>query len=104
MRELHSFSDEKLARRFVNVLQSRKMPAHVDQENDQWVLWIENDDDRVTARELLATFQSDPDSAEFSEAEKTVRELEKAAQQASKARQRLNIDIRDRWRGAWWKT
>ena len=45
MRELHSFSDEKLARRFVNVLQSRKMPAHVDQETDQWVLWIENDDD-----------------------------------------------------------
>jgi len=104
VRELHSFSDEKLARRFVHVLQSRKIPAHADQEGDRWVVWIENDDDRDPARKLLASFQSNPDSAEFSDAEKTVREQEKAAQQAAKTRQRLNIDIRDRWRGVWWKT
>lgn len=104
MRELYSFADERLARRFVDVLQSRKMPARAEQEGDAWVIWIENDDDRDNARNLLNQFQTDPEADEFSEAEKIARKLEQTAKQAAKARQRLNVNIRDRWRGVWWKS
>jgi GlpG protein len=104
VRELHSFSDERLAKRFINVLHSRQMPAHAEQENDSWIIWIERDDDRDRARSLLAEYQANPDAPEFDAAEKTARQLEAEAQKAAKARQRLNVDIRDRWKGVWWKT
>lgn len=103
MRELHSFSDERVAYRLVNVLKSRHLPAHVEPEGHSWVIWIENDDDRDKARAVLTEFQSNPDSPEFSEAEKAARQLEIVAQKAAKVRQSLQVDIRDRWRGVWWR-
>ncbi len=104
MRELHSFTDERLARRFVDVLRSRKMPARAEPEGDAWVIWIENDDDRDNARSLLSQFEADPEADEFSEAERIARKLEQTAKQAARARQRLNVNVRDRWRGVWWKS
>lgn len=103
MRELHSFSDERLAERFIHVLRSRRISAHADEENGSWVIWIENDDDREPSRSLLKEFQEDPDAPVFAEAEKAARQLELEARKAAKARQRLNVDVRDRWRGGWWK-
>ncbi len=103
MRELHTFSDERIAERFIKVLQSRQMPAHAEQEDDSWVIWIENDDDRDNARTVLTEFQKNPEAPEFDEAEKTARQLEIEAQKKAKQRQRMNVDIRDRWRGVWWK-
>lgn len=103
MRELHTFNDERGARRFVSVLQSRKMPSHVEQEDAAWVVWIENDDHRDEARELLKEFQANPDAEQFAEAEKTARRILAEKLEAEKSRQKLRRDLRDRWRGVWWK-
>ena len=103
MRELHTFADEQIARRFITILQSRQMPAHAEQENASWIIWIENDDHRDKARELLAEFQANPDAEQFAEAEKAAKRILAEKLEAEKTRQRLRKDLRDRWRGVWWK-
>lgn len=103
MRELHTFADEQVAHRFVSILQSRQMPAHTDQEGASWVVWIENDDHRDKARDLLAEFQANPDAEQFAEAEKTAKRILAEKLEAEKSRQKLRRDLRDRWRGVWWK-
>ena len=103
MRELHTFADEQIARRFITILQSRQMPAHAEQEDASWIIWIENDDHRDKARELLAEFQANPDADQFAEAEKAAQRILAEKLEAEKTRQRLRRDLRDRWRGVWWK-
>jgi GlpG protein len=103
VRELHTFADEQIARRFVTILQSRQMPAHAEQEGSSWIIWIENDDHRDKARELLTEFQANPDADQFAEAEKAAKRILAEKLDAEKTRQKLRRDLRDRWRGVWWK-
>ena len=79
------------------------MPAHAEQEGASWIVWIENDDHRDKARELLAEFQANPDAEQFAEAEKTAKRILAEKLEAEKSRQKLRRDLRDRWRGVWWK-
>ncbi len=103
MRELHSFSDKRLAGRLSAVLRSQDMATTVEQEGEFWVVWIQNDDDRDKAREVLGQFQANPESQQFAAAEKIAKELEAVAEKANRERTRLHVDIRDRWKGLWWK-
>lgn len=103
VRELHSFADEQVARRFVTILQSRQMPAHVEQEGASWIIWVENDDHRDSAKDLLAEFHANPNAEQFAEAERTAKRILSEKLEAEKSRQKLRRDLRDRWRGVWWK-
>ena len=87
----------------VDVLQARSMPATVEEEGEAFVVWIQNDDDREPARLLLSEFLADPDASEFTDAEETARQKQAAARRDTKARQRLKINIRDRWDGVWYR-
>ena len=86
-----------------SLLLARSMPATVETEGDAWVVWIQNDDDREAARELLTEFQRNPDTPEFAAAEQTAKQKAAIAQQEAKARQRLQVNIRDRWSGVWYR-
>jgi GlpG protein len=79
------------------------MPAHAEQEGSSWIIWIENDDHRDKARELLTEFQANPDADQFAEAEKAAKRILAEKLDAEKTRQKLRRDLRDRWRGVWWK-
>jgi hypothetical protein len=70
MRELHTFNDEQQANLLVGVLQSQAMPAEVTPEENAWVVWVLNDDDRDQARAVLADFQQDPAAPKFQAAAK----------------------------------
>ncbi len=87
----------------VDVLQARSMPATVEEEGDAFVVWIQNDDDREPARLLLTEFQANPDAPEFAAAEETARQVQAAARRDAKTRQRLQINIRGRWEGVWYR-
>jgi GlpG protein len=103
VRELYTFADEQVAHRFVSVLQSLQLPAHAEQEGASWVVWIENDDHRDRAQELLTEFRADPDAERFREAEKIAKQILAEKLEAEKSRQKLRKDLLDRWRGVWWK-
>jgi GlpG protein len=103
VRELYTFADEQVAHRFVSVLQSLQLPAHAEHEGASWIVWIENDDHRDRAQELLTEFRANPDAEQFREAEKIAKQILAEKLEAEKSRQKLRKDLLDRWRGVWWK-
>lgn len=104
MRELHSFSDPALASRMLNVLVASRLPAVLEEDDGAAVIWIQDDDDRPKAKELLAEFLANPNAPQFVEAEKQARKVADEAISAAAERKRRIIDLRDRWNGVWYKT
>ncbi len=103
MREIGSLSSQDHAVRLVSYLQSQHIPSSSDPEDDHWVIWVENDDDREAARDILRQFEANPDAPEYKdavEAARKVRQQQLAKENAIRNRQ---IDIRQRWNGGWWQ-
>jgi len=79
MRLIGYLSNEAEARQFVDFLYSRKIESHTDPSSDgRWEVWILDDENIETARELLGRFSLSPDDPTF----------QQAAQAAAKRRQR----------------
>lgn len=104
MRELHPFDDPTLAARLQAVLNASGLPAFVDEEDGQAVLWIRDDDHRAKAKEILARFLSEPDAPEFVEAEREATRIAEEQIRREASRRRRTVDLRDRWNGVWYKT
>jgi GlpG protein len=104
MRELHTFNDEQQANLLVGVLQSQAMPAEVTPEENAWVVWVLNDDDRDQARTVLADFQQDPAAPKFQAAAKLWKQERTKLQAAENRVRKLQVRIQDRWSGVWWKS
>lgn len=103
MRELHAFDNEAEALHFVSVLRTKSIRAHMEPEDGAWVIWVENDDDRDPSRELLKRFRANPHDEEFRDAEDLAQQLVDDEEFAVRMRQKLQVDLLDRWRGVWWK-
>ena len=104
MRELQTFTDERHANLLANVLTSKSMAAEVTPEDDAWVVWILNDDDREAARGVLAEFERNPDAPEFVDAIKTLKQQQAEARTQIQKARKLQVRVQDRWSGVWWKT
>ena len=102
MREIGSFPNPEHARRLVSYLQSQHIPSSTELEGDDWIIWVENDDDRGSAQEMLAHFQQNPDADEYKDAIKAAHALQQQRQAREKEVRGRQIDIRKRWNGAWW--
>jgi GlpG protein len=102
MRELHRFADERPARRLATILTAKSLPASVEREDDAWVVWIRNDDDRAAARGVLEVWLNDPEAPEFAGAEQAARLQTAMDERAAQQRRRLRVNIQDRWNGVWY--
>lgn len=102
MRELVSLENETAARRLAATLQVSSVPATVEEEDSQWVVWIENDDDREKAEQTLARFQENPDAEEFSAAVGLADKQARAEAKKHAEMRRRQIDLSKRWGGSWW--
>ena len=61
MRELSTFSTENDARRLMAFLAVQAIECSVDNDGEEWVVWIHNDDDRDKATEYLNDYRRTPD-------------------------------------------
>lgn len=104
MRELHTFSDQKIASRLSAFLTSHQILNQVEPEQDEYTVWIINDDQRHQARQVLETYLDDPYSDAVTAAIASIRTKpvvveEKRSVSADKAARRL----RERWDGVWYR-
>lgn len=102
MRELVTLSDETHARRLAAALQVEHIPSSVDPEDDQWVVWIENDDDRDRAESIRETFLKNPQAEEYDEAMTQAARRARSEQKKREAIRRKQVDLSKRWSGSWW--
>ncbi len=103
MRELTTISDRQQASRFGAYLAVQAVESTVEEDDGQWVIWVHNDDDREKSEAMLAEFQQDPTHERYENAERKVRHVLKEADRLRKEAKKKQIDIRERWHGAWWQ-
>lgn len=102
MRELVSLSDEQLARRFAAYLAVQAVQSSVEKDEGHWIVWINNDDDRERAAEMLAEFQHNPNDEKYENAERKVRQVLREADRLRQEISRKQVDLKKRWNGSWW--
>lgn len=79
MRHIGSLPDQAAARRFRAWLLSRDTATDIEFEEDQWAIWIHNEDEVDSAREEFDAFATEPEAERYIRAEqalKTARQAE----------------------------
>ncbi|MDX1964185.1 MAG: rhomboid family intramembrane serine protease [Pirellulales bacterium] len=99
MRQLCQFEEAPTAQRFAAALLGRGIDVRVDGQNEQWEIWIRDEDQLPVAAELLAEFRANPQAPQFnSSAKVTLDQLQpgKPAPTPRSGRTKV-IRMRDRW-------
>lgn len=102
MRELASLSNESQARLFAAYLFVQEIPATVDDDDGEWVIWIHNDDDRDRAAEFLKEYLEDPAHPRYENAERKVRHVLKEVARLQNENRKKEASLKKRWEGTWW--
>lgn len=98
MRQIGTISDRSLAERFTAFLITQEIDAQGELEENDWVIWVRDEDRLDFAREALKQFMANPNDAQFVGAEQTAESilLEKARK---RAQTRKNVvQMRGQWR------
>ncbi len=101
MRKLHTFEQELDANRFTAVLTVNQVEAQVLRSNDnQWDLWIIDEDALSQAGKLLGEYQSNPDSPQIQMALAKAKKIQQQLKQAKAERikQAKKIEVRTQFR------
>ena len=102
MRELTSLTDGSQAKRFSAFLFAESIPCTVENEDEDWIIWIHNDDDRLRSEELLSEFLNDPENERYTRAERKVRNVLQEADRLRTQNQKRSQKLKRRWQGSWW--
>ncbi|MEX2287934.1 MAG: rhomboid family intramembrane serine protease [Planctomycetaceae bacterium] len=97
MRHIGTLSDLREAQTFEDYLLTRGVKAKLETDDNQWAVWVFDEDDVDTARTELAEFRTNPGDARYAESGKAAADLrEQAVKQAIQARKNV-VDVRRRW-------
>jgi GlpG protein len=93
MRLLATISEQAKAEALVAYLLTQQISTHVEpaSPNDQWELWIRDEDRLEVARQELNAFLADPDNAKYQEA---VRHAQRILQERRKQRQEAARNVK----------
>ena len=100
MRQLTSLTNDEYARRFTAYLFTQGIDTQLEQDGDQWLIWVREEDSLEPARELYQQFQTEPDHERYQGAVQaaTTMQREDAKRQQEEQSQRNYIEMRDQWR------
>ncbi len=84
MRLLGTQTDEKLALRFWNYLESQNISSRIDPDGDSYHIWVFQEDDVEKAKSAYAEFLQDPENSKFVAADQLAAKLKKAREKAEK--------------------
>ena len=100
MRQLTSLTNDEHARRFTAYLFTQGIDTQLEQDADQWLIWVREEDSLEPARELYRQFQAEPDHERYQGAVQTATTMQRedAKRQQEEQSQRNHIEMRDQWR------
>ncbi|MFP6671936.1 MAG: hypothetical protein VB857_11015, partial [Pirellulaceae bacterium] len=100
MRQLTSLTNDEDARRFTAYLFTQGIDAQLEQDGDQWLIWVREEDSLEPAQELYQQFQAEPDHERYQGAVQTATTMQRedAKRQQEEQSQRNYIEMRDQWR------
>ena len=65
MRKICEFEEEKKALRFWNYLKENKIDSSLENEDESWILWVEEEESVDFASSAFEEFHLDPDDPKF---------------------------------------
>jgi GlpG protein len=100
MRQVGQLSSESHARRFVAWLTTQQIDSSLDQDGNDWTIWVRDEDKLDEARTALQEFSSDPTNARYAQAEKQAEALRREYEAKREQSRRNQVQMRDRWGSA----
>ena len=97
MRQLGTLPTQREARTFEDWLLTQGIKVRADASDDEWVIWVYDEDQVERAREELAEFQRDPSADRYREAALRADALREDGRKKAIKAQKNAIDIRRRW-------
>lgn len=98
MRELVRFERESDARTLGDALFVADIESHVDEGRDgAFLVWVHDERDMGSARELVASYRRDPDAAQFAEARSRAAERRREQRKREKKSRHKVIRVRESW-------
>ena len=99
MRQVASFEDERIARRFADVLCARQVETDVSKSREgEFIVWVLEEKELEAARVLWTAFVANPDAPEYLAAEGCVDKKQQAVTREERRSRHEVIDAGNRWR------
>lgn len=97
MRFIGSLSTEEQAKTLEDYLLTLNVSSRVLHGSKGWELWVQDEDQRERAEQVLEEFQVSPDDPKYATAGSRARKLRREAEREAKKRQKNFVDLRERW-------
>ncbi len=97
MRQIGTLPDPAQARLFANYLLSQGIATKLDESSAGVAIWIRDEDHLPQAREQLATFQANPQDAQYRAGAQQAEVLRRELAARETQYRRNTIDMRSRW-------
>lgn len=98
MRHIGRLDSEGHARRFANYLYAQNVGVQIEEDDNQWAIWVLEEDAVATARTELAAFRETPEAAKYVDAQAVAarKRDQQLAEEKRAARHRV-VDVRTQW-------
>ena len=97
MRQIGSLADEQQARLVADYLLTQGMVAHNEQEGREWTIWVREENQVESAKQILEEFRRDPQNAKFREAVSEAQKIRAADARRRAQAARKTVDVRNTW-------
>ena len=103
MRELGTISSERHARLFADHLLTKDVTSKlVASKNDEWIVWVHDENRLSDAADELRRFLDNPNDARYKQAPTAATAVLREKGAAEKRFRKNSRDLRDRWEGSAW--
>lgn len=97
MREAGRLRDAGQARRFSDYLLASGVENRLDQEEDEWIVWVLDDDQLDLGKRELERFLSEPDHERYAASHAEAEAIRKREEEEARRARKQNVDLRRRW-------
>lgn len=97
MRQLTLLQSESAARRLAAFLVTQRIAAHVDAEKEGYSVWVRDEDQLATAREIVEHFRQHPDDPRYHGAEQSADAIRREEERRRREKMSNVVEMRGRW-------
>lgn len=94
MRQIGTLDDPRQATLFSDYLTAQGVSAHVEEENDRWIVWIKDEDQLIESRQSLAAFLENPNDPKYEGSKESAEKIRAERQRRRIEAARNTIDVR----------
>ena len=97
MRQIGRLTDSEQAQRFGDYLTVAGIPAQIEADESDWLIWIRDEEDLPDARDAFQQFQADPQHERFRDVTTSAAAMRRQAEKKTRAANKRAVNVRQEW-------